>query len=58
MLVRTINASRTDPGGADIARRDLTEEAFFLAKLVAELLPEEPDVVGLPQGTALGSTAN
>ncbi len=37
----------TDPGGADIARRDLTEEAFFLAKLVAELLPEEPEVLGL-----------
>jgi predicted RNA polymerase sigma factor len=37
----------TDPGGADIARRDLTEEAFFLAKLVAELLPEEPEAFGL-----------
>jgi predicted RNA polymerase sigma factor len=37
----------TDPGGTDIARRDLTEEAFFLAKLVAELLPEEPEVLGL-----------
>jgi predicted RNA polymerase sigma factor len=48
----------TDPGGADIACRDLSEGAFFLANLVAELLPEEPDVVGLPQGTALGSTAN
>jgi predicted RNA polymerase sigma factor len=37
----------TDPGGTDVARRDLTEEAFFLARLVAELLPEEPEALGL-----------
>jgi RNA polymerase sigma-70 factor (ECF subfamily) len=37
----------TDPGGTDVARRDLTEEAFFLARLVAELLPESPEVLGL-----------
>src|SRR6267154_1952823 len=37
----------TDPGGTDIARRDLTEEVFFLARLVAELLPEEPEALGL-----------
>jgi predicted RNA polymerase sigma factor len=37
----------SDPGGTDVARRDLTEEAFFLARLVAELLPEEPEVLGL-----------
>jgi predicted RNA polymerase sigma factor len=37
----------TDPGGADIARRDLTDEAFFLARLVAELLPQEPEALGL-----------
>lgn len=37
----------TDPGGADIARRDLTDEAFFLARLVAELLPQEPETLGL-----------
>ena len=37
----------TDPGGTDAARRDLTEEAFFLARLVAELLPEEPEALGL-----------
>jgi len=28
-------------------RRDLTDEALFLAKLVAELLPEEPEALGL-----------
>src|SRR5713226_1093319 len=37
----------TDPGGTDAARRDLTEEAFFLARLVTELLPEEPEALGL-----------
>jgi len=37
----------TDPGGADVARRDLTEESLFLARLVAEMLPQEPEVLGL-----------
>ena len=37
----------TDPGGTDAARRDLTEEAMFLARLVAELLPSEPEALGL-----------
>src|ERR1700681_1861685 len=35
------------PGGTDVARRDLTEEAMFLARLVAELLPAEPEALGL-----------
>jgi predicted RNA polymerase sigma factor len=37
----------TDPGGSDVVRRDLTEEALFLARLVSELLPEEPEALGL-----------
>jgi len=37
----------TDPGGTDVARRDLTAEALFLARLVAELLPEEAEALGL-----------
>jgi predicted RNA polymerase sigma factor len=37
----------SDPGGTDAARRDLTEEALFLARLVTELLPEEPEALGL-----------
>jgi RNA polymerase sigma-70 factor (ECF subfamily) len=37
----------TDPGGTDVVRRDLTEESFFLAGLAAELLPEEPETLGL-----------
>ena len=37
----------TDPGGTDPARRALSEEALFLGRLVAELLPEEPEALGL-----------
>jgi predicted RNA polymerase sigma factor len=37
----------TDPGGTDVVRRDLTDEAFFLSRLVAGLLPEEPEALGL-----------
>src|SRR5579863_4527090 len=37
----------TDPGGIDVARRDLTEEALFLARLATELLPREAEALGL-----------
>jgi predicted RNA polymerase sigma factor len=37
----------TDAGGTDVVRRDLTEEAIFLARLVADLMPEEPEALGL-----------
>jgi RNA polymerase sigma-70 factor (ECF subfamily) len=37
----------TDPGGTDVARRDLAEEAIFLSRLVTELLPQEPEALGL-----------
>jgi predicted RNA polymerase sigma factor len=37
----------TDPGGTDLLRRDLTQEALFLAALVVELLPQEPEALGL-----------
>ena len=37
----------SDPGGTDVVRRDLTEESFFLARLVTDLLPEEPESLGL-----------
>jgi predicted RNA polymerase sigma factor len=37
----------SDPGGTDIARRELAEEALFLGRLVTELLPEEPEALGL-----------
>jgi RNA polymerase sigma-70 factor (ECF subfamily) len=37
----------TDPVGSDAARRDLAEEALFLARLAAELLPDEAEALGL-----------
>jgi RNA polymerase sigma-70 factor (ECF subfamily) len=37
----------TDPEGTDPIRRDLTWEALFLARLATELLPDEPEALGL-----------
>jgi RNA polymerase sigma-70 factor (ECF subfamily) len=37
----------TDPGGTDVARRDLADEALFLGQLVTKLLPQEPEALGL-----------
>jgi RNA polymerase sigma-70 factor (ECF subfamily) len=37
----------TDPAATDAARRDLAEEAIFLARLVAELMPQEAEALGL-----------
>jgi predicted RNA polymerase sigma factor len=37
----------TDPGAADPARGDLSGEALFLGRLLAELAPDEPEVLGL-----------
>ncbi|MGH7536671.1 MAG: DUF6596 domain-containing protein, partial [Gemmatimonadales bacterium] len=37
----------TDPGGTDVVRRELTGEAIFLARLVAELLSEQAEALGL-----------
>ena len=37
----------SDASGTDAARRDLTNEAFFLSRLVVELLPDEPEALGL-----------
>ena len=37
----------TDSGATDVARRDLAEEALFLGQLVAQLLPDEPEALGL-----------
>jgi predicted RNA polymerase sigma factor len=36
-----------DPGATDFSRRDLTGEALFLGRLVTELLPDEPEALGL-----------
>lgn len=37
----------TDPVGGDTVRRDLADEALFLAHLLVELLPDEPETLGL-----------
>jgi RNA polymerase sigma-70 factor (ECF subfamily) len=37
----------TDPTGMEVVRRDLTSEAIFLARLLGELLPQEPEALGL-----------
>ena len=37
----------SDAAGTDSSRRDLTSEAFFLARLVGEMLPGEPEAIGL-----------
>jgi len=36
-----------DPTGTDTAMRDLADEAIFLGRLVTELLPAEPEAMGL-----------
>jgi RNA polymerase sigma-70 factor (ECF subfamily) len=36
-----------DPAGIDPTRGDLTAEALFLARLVTELLPDQPEALGL-----------
>jgi RNA polymerase sigma-70 factor, ECF subfamily len=37
----------TDPRGTEVARRELTAEALFLARLVTDLLPQQSEALGL-----------
>jgi RNA polymerase sigma-70 factor (ECF subfamily) len=37
----------SDPSGTEIRRRNLAEEGIFLGRLVASLLPDEPEALGL-----------
>jgi RNA polymerase sigma-70 factor, ECF subfamily len=37
----------SDPGGTEVRRRDLAAEAIWLGRLVASLLPDEPEAIGL-----------
>jgi RNA polymerase sigma-70 factor, ECF subfamily len=37
----------SDPAGIETRRRDLAEEAIFLGRLVASLMPAEPEALGL-----------
>jgi RNA polymerase sigma-70 factor (ECF subfamily) len=36
-----------DAAGADVARRDLAEEAIYLGRVVVQLLPDKPEGLGL-----------
>jgi len=37
----------SDPAGTEVRRRNLAEEAIWLGRLVASLLPDEPETLGL-----------
>jgi predicted RNA polymerase sigma factor len=37
----------SDPTGTDVARRDFAEETMFLGRLVTEVLPDQPEALGL-----------
>src|SRR5215510_10039818 len=37
----------TDPAGTELRRRNLAEEGIWLGRLVASLLPDEPEALGL-----------
>jgi len=37
----------SDPAGTDASRRNLAEEGIWLGRLVASLMPEEPEALGL-----------
>src|SRR5262249_31995196 len=37
----------SDPTGTDVARRDFAEETIFLGRLVTQLLPDQPEALGL-----------
>jgi RNA polymerase sigma-70 factor (ECF subfamily) len=37
----------TDPQGSDTRRRNLAEEAIWLGRVIAQLMPDEPEALGL-----------
>ncbi|HYC25176.1 MAG TPA: DUF6596 domain-containing protein [Roseiarcus sp.] len=46
-IYATFTEGWSDAGGAEPTRRNLAEEAIFLARLVVEFLPDEPEALGL-----------
>ena len=46
-----------DPGGTDAVRRDLSEEALYLARLVVALMPEAAEADGPPRSHAARRSA-
>jgi RNA polymerase sigma-70 factor (ECF subfamily) len=45
-IYATFSAGWSDPLGADVARKGLADEAIWLARLMVELAPEEPEAHG------------
>lgn len=43
----SFSAGWADPSGADAQRKGLADEAIWLARLIIELLPDEPEALGL-----------
>jgi RNA polymerase sigma-70 factor (ECF subfamily) len=46
-IYAAFSAGWSDPMGADVTRKDLADEAIWLARLMVELVPEEPEALGL-----------
>jgi RNA polymerase sigma-70 factor (ECF subfamily) len=46
-IYATFTEGWSDPAGTEARRRNLAEEAIWLGRLVASLLPEEPEALGL-----------
>ncbi len=46
-IYATYTEGWSDPSGTEARRRNLAEEAIWLGRLVASLLPEEPEALGL-----------
>lgn len=46
-IYATFTEGWSDPTGAEARRRNLAEEGIWLGRLVASLLPEEPEALGL-----------
>ena len=47
VLYLVFNEGYTATSGADLARADLAEEAIRLVRVLADLMPDEPEVLGL-----------
>jgi RNA polymerase sigma-70 factor (ECF subfamily) len=46
-IYATFSEGWSDPAGTEFRRRNLAEEGIWLGRLVASLLPEEPEALGL-----------
>ena len=46
-IYATFTEGWSDPAGTEARRRNLAEEGIWLGRLVASLLPEEPEALGL-----------